>query len=128
MPSTRREFMKAAACAGMNATFGTNTVIAESPGKKRPNILLLFPDQWRFDWMSTNPELNLRTPNLDQLRRLGTSFSRAVVAAPVCGPSRACLASGMEYVHQNVNENAVSRAWMRKDGSRKRCELVGGGR
>jgi arylsulfatase len=108
MPSTRREFMKAAACAGMNATFGTNTVIAESPGKKRPNILLLFPDQWRFDWMSTNPELNLRTPNLDQLRRLGTSFSRAVVAAPVCGPSRACLASGMEYVHQNVNENAVN--------------------
>lgn len=36
---------------------------------KRPNILLLFPDQWRFDWISANPHLPIRTPNLDRRGR-----------------------------------------------------------
>lgn len=65
--------------------------------RKQPNILVLFPDQWRFDWMSTNPNLPIKTPNLDRLAKMGMRFSNAQVASPLCSPSRGCLASGMEY-------------------------------
>ena len=33
----------------------------------RPNILMLFPDQWRGDWIDAIGDLPLRTPNLDAL-------------------------------------------------------------
>jgi choline-sulfatase len=77
---------------------------SNTPGK-RPNILLLFPDQWRFDWMSTNPHLPIRTPNLDRVARMGTRFSHTMVASPLCAPSRACLASGREYGRTGVASN-----------------------
>lgn len=72
---------------------------------RRPNILLLFPDQWRYDWISTNPHLPIRTPNLDRLAKAGTRFANAMVATPLCAPSRACLASGREYGRTGVASN-----------------------
>jgi choline-sulfatase len=74
------------------------------PGQ-RPNILLLFPDQWRFDWMTTNRNLPIRTPNLDRLAKAGMRFTNTIVASPLCAPSRACLASGMEYGKTGVPSN-----------------------
>lgn len=79
-----------------------------SAPKQRPNILLLFPDQWRFDWMSSNPALPIHTPNLDRIASRAMSFEKVVVAAPVCAPSRSCLASGMEYDHQFVMNNNLN--------------------
>ena len=118
MPHTRREFLKTTLDCGIAATLTSvagialaTAVSAESPSgkenvsKKRPNILLLFPDQWRFDWMSTNSALPIRTPNLDRLRSRGTSFSSAIVGSPLCAPSRACLASGMEYDRAQTASN-----------------------
>lgn len=64
---------------------------------RRPNILLLFPDQLRFDWTSANADIKVQTPNLDRITRKGFRFTHAVVASPLCAPSRACLASGREY-------------------------------
>jgi arylsulfatase len=110
MPHTRRDFLKTTLNAGIGASVTSFAGVAqalssasqsasrkEAAPKRRPNILLLLPDQWRFDWMSTNKELPIRTPNLDRLRQLGTSFPSAIVGSPLCAPSRACLASGMEY-------------------------------
>lgn len=91
--STRREFL-ALAAAGLTA--------APVP---RPNFLFLFPDQQRYDWTGLNRELPLRTPNLDAIARRGVEFTRAIVASPLCAPSRACLASGMEYDRCGVVNN-----------------------
>jgi hypothetical protein len=103
MPESRREFVAGALSLGIAASQA-----AQSTGvPNRPNILLLFPDQWRFDWMSSNAKLPIRTPNLDNLAKRGTRFARAMVAAPVCAPSRACLASGMEYDRAHVPNNEV---------------------
>jgi arylsulfatase len=81
----------------------------ESPGssvqKRAPNILLLLPDQWRFDWMSSNPDLPIRTPNLDRIAQRGTRFTNVIVGCPLCAPSRACLASGTEYGKSGVRSN-----------------------
>lgn len=110
MAYTRREFIATSLNAGVGTALLSSAAAAVKAVEpqvgqsgvvpavqKRPNILVLFPDQWRPDWMSNNPELPIRTPNLDRLARMGTRFSNAVVASPLCAPSRACLASGMEY-------------------------------
>jgi arylsulfatase A-like enzyme len=74
---------------------------------ERPNFLLLLPDQHRFDWLSTTPHLELETPVLDRLRAAGVRFRHAVCPAPLCAPSRACLALGMDYDRCGVPSNQV---------------------
>jgi len=69
------------------------------------NFLFLFPDQQRADWLGGTPGLPLRTPSLDELRRRGTQFTRAICPSPLCAPSRACLATGREYERCGVRNN-----------------------
>ncbi len=90
MPTiTRRAALATIACGAASAQ------TASAQTKKRPNILLLFPDQLRPDWVLTKMEVH--TPNLEKLRKRGMNFTNAVVASPLCAPLRACLASGKEY-------------------------------
>eukprot|EP00118_Oscarella_pearsei_P002806 m.11700 g.11700 ORF g.11700 m.11700 type:complete len:537 (+) comp23544_c0_seq2:38-1648(+) len=70
-----------------------------------PNILLIFPDQWRFDWGGSFFDVPVRTPNFEQIAQSGTFFRQAVVASPLCAPSRSCLAAGREYDHAGVPSN-----------------------
>ena len=77
-----------------------------------PNIVLFFPDELRYDWggIRNNPyysaeDLPLITPNIDAVATNGTRFTRAFVGAPVCAPSRACLASGRQYDDAGVPMN-----------------------
>lgn len=99
--TSRRAFLGAAAAA------------ASAAPPKQPNILFFFPDQQRFDWTSLNRSLPLRTPNFDALRARGVQFTHAAVASPLCAPSRACLASGLDYgdcgVANNKNDYPVSQ-------------------
>jgi arylsulfatase A-like enzyme len=54
---------------------------------QKPNILLLFPDQWRWDWRgSTSANLDIKTPVFDSVSSKGSLFHSAYVAS-VC----ACL-------------------------------------
>jgi len=71
----------------------------------QPNILFLFPDQLRHDWISGNPNIPVKTPNLDRLRQQGTTFTKAVVPSPLCAPCRAALALGVEYPNSPVQGN-----------------------
>ncbi len=70
-----------------------------------PNILLLFPDQHRSDWLGLNSRLPLRTPNIDRLAARGTRFTQAFTPSPLCAPARACLASGRSYAACGVPSN-----------------------
>lgn len=72
----------------------------------RPNILFFFLDQLRFDWTGSNPDLPLRTPHLDRIKKNGVNFPKTVCPAPVCAPSRACLAAGTEYDQCPVKGNS----------------------
>jgi len=72
---------------------------------KQPNILFFFPDQHRPDWLGSNSQLPLKTPNLDKLCARGTRFINAMTPSPVCAPARACLASGMDYKNCRVPSN-----------------------
>jgi arylsulfatase A-like enzyme len=60
----------------------------------RPNIVLIFVDQWRGDCLSIDGHLVVHTPHLDQLALEGTRFKRAYAAVPSCIASRAALLTG----------------------------------
>lgn len=101
--SSRREFLTASAGA-IALSCGSEPVVESKP----PNLLLFFPDQLRFDWTGANKAIAVRTPNLDKLRARGVSFNNCYCASPLCAPSRACLASGMEYDNCGVPGNAAN--------------------
>ncbi|MBY0504060.1 MAG: sulfatase-like hydrolase/transferase [Bryobacteraceae bacterium] len=91
----RRDFLKSAAA------------LAAPAASKPPNLLFLFPDQLRHDFIEPNDaRIPVRTPNLKRLAAEGVRFTRAVTPAPLCAPARACLASGLEYDRCRVPTNA----------------------
>jgi arylsulfatase A-like enzyme len=62
---------------------------------ERPNILFIMVDDLN-DWvgcMGGHPAA--QTPNIDALAQRGTLFTNAHAAAPICGPTRAALLSGL---------------------------------
>jgi arylsulfatase A-like enzyme len=82
----------------------------------KPNILLLFPDQHRGDFMPFSPEicanskipcLDLEMPNIRDLMARGTTFTNCVTPSPICAPARACLALGSRYEDCGVKDNSV---------------------
>jgi arylsulfatase A-like enzyme len=67
---------------------------------KYKNILFILPDQFRADclgYKGIHP--HLKTPHLDRLASGGVSFDTAVTPAPLCGPARCSVFSGL-YPHQ----------------------------
>lgn len=66
-----------------------------SASLQRPNILLLYTDQQRWDALGAAGNPDIHTPNLDQLASEGTRFSHCFVQSPVCMPSRASFLSGL---------------------------------
>ena len=66
----------------------------------RPNVIVFFTDQQRWDTVGAlgNP-LGL-TPNFDRSADRGTLVPHSFTVQPVCGPSRACLQTG-RYGTQN---------------------------
>lgn len=65
---------------------------------KRPNIIILNPDQMRADTLAHLGNPASHTPNLDKLAGEGVSFSSAFCQNPVCTPSRCSFMSGL-YPH-----------------------------
>ncbi len=60
---------------------------------KRPNILILYTDQQRWDALGANGNDEISSPNLDALAAGGTNFSHHFVQNPVCMPSRVSMLS-----------------------------------
>jgi arylsulfatase A-like enzyme len=68
--------------------------VASKAFAQRPNVLLLITDDQRPDTIAAMGNPNIKTPNLDELVRRGTVFTRATCAHPLCYPSRAELLTG----------------------------------
>lgn len=61
---------------------------------QRPNILLLYVDQMRWDCLGAHGNREINTHNLDKLASQGTSFTHHFVQHPLCMPSRVSMLSG----------------------------------
>lgn len=65
------------------------------PAAERPNVLFIAIDDLNH-WVGyAGRNTQTKTPNIDRLSKMGTSFAHAYCAAPLCNPSRAALMSGM---------------------------------
>jgi arylsulfatase A-like enzyme len=85
---TRRELL-----AGTIAAAGL-----KAQTKQRPNVVVLYTDDQRFDTIRAWGNRDIRTPNLDRLARSGCSFTHTFTQGgphgAICVPSRAMLMSG----------------------------------
>jgi arylsulfatase len=78
----------------------------------RPNILLLYADDWRHDTLGAAGHPIVQTPHLDRLAREGVRFSRAYVTTSICGVSRASLFTGQWMSrHGNTAFDAFKTPW-----------------
>ncbi len=77
-------------------------VAQASPESGRPNILILFADQFRMDCLGANGNRLIKTPNLDRLATGAANFSNHYVQAAVCVPSRISYLTG-RYPHSHKN-------------------------
>ncbi len=59
------------------------------------NVLFITVDQWRGDGLSCMGHPVVETPNIDALAASGVLFANHWANAAPCGPSRACLYTGM---------------------------------
>ena len=75
---------------------------------KRPNIIVYFSDQQRWDTLGCYGQPLLVSPNLDRLAKEGVKFENAFTCQPVCGPARSCLQSGKYATQVNCHRNALA--------------------
>lgn len=78
------------------AACGTkNTENAQEKAQEQPNVLFIAVDDLN-NWLGClNGYSNTKTPNMDKLASQGVLFSNAHCQAPLCGPSRASIMSGL---------------------------------
>lgn len=71
----------------------------------RPNILFLFPDQLRRDFLSCYGAEFIETPNIDSIAERGVRYDNAYSASPLCVPARTALMTGMNAMRNGVADN-----------------------
>src|SRR6476660_5570099 len=62
--------------------------------KARPNIIILYADDWRNDTLGVAGNPIVKPPHLDHLAKESVHFRRAYVTTSICGVSRATLFTG----------------------------------
>lgn len=72
---------------------------------KKPNILILFTDQQRFDALGCAGNPEVRTPNMDALAASGIRFTRACTTTPVCVAARMTMVTGHRVVRHRFPAN-----------------------
>lgn len=73
----------------------------------RPNILVFFTDQQRWDSMGLHGNPLGLTPNLDRMAVSGTHLGRHFTCQPVCGPARSCLQTGRHATASGCHRNGI---------------------
>ena len=74
----------------------------------RPNVLILYTDQQRWDALGANGNAEIKTPNLDRLASEGTNFQNYFVQNPVCMPSRVSFLTSQYCSQLGVFQNGIS--------------------
>ena len=98
---TRRDFLKATACASSAFSLGTGA-LATSTAKSKPNILYLMTDQHRGDCLGCAGNAAIQTPHLDALAADGALFSNAYSSTPSCTPARSAILTGLSPWHHGM--------------------------
>lgn len=107
---SRRDFLrKASTASAAVALFSTDCLAtAKSKVSRPPNLIFMFPDQFRrhaIGYMNEDPVI---TPHLDQFASESMVLTDAVSSYPVCSPFRAMLFTGKFPLSNGVTTNCNS--------------------
>jgi len=82
----------------------------EVPNAEKPNVIIIYTDQQRYNTIAALGNGFIQTPNIDKLVKNGVAFTNSFVTAPVCTPSRWSLFSGMYTTsHQTYSNHHISK-------------------
>ncbi len=101
LKTNRRTFLKSTAAGGLGLIMAARQAPAATV-KRPPNLLFMHLDQHYWEAVSAFGCPHVRTPNIDRLAALGSSFSLSYSANPVCCPARTCW-----YTGRASSENGV---------------------
>ncbi|MEX0988213.1 MAG: sulfatase-like hydrolase/transferase [Bacteroidales bacterium] len=85
----------------------TNHVYAGDNSTAKPNILIIYADDWGWGDLAYHGHPEIKTPNLDKLARSGIDFHKFTVGNPVCSPSRTTIVTG-NYPARHSIHSAIS--------------------
>jgi arylsulfatase A-like enzyme len=74
----------------------------------RPNVIVFFTDQQRWDTTGVHGNPLDLTPNFDRLAQRGTHLYHAFTCQPVCAPARASLQTGLYATETTVFRNGIA--------------------
>ena len=77
----------------------------QSSAKKQTNIIYLMLDEWGYFESGHMGSTDLITPNIDQFASEGMRFTNAYAGAPVCGPTRCSLLTGLHAGNMSMRVN-----------------------
>ncbi len=73
----------------------------------RPNVIVFFTDQQRWDTTGVHGNPLDLTPNFDRMAQAGTHVYNSFTVQPVCGPARSCLQTGMYATQTGCFRNGI---------------------
>jgi len=82
------------------------TKVSENLRENKPNIIYLMLDEWGYFESSHMGNKYLKTPHIDKMAQEGMRFTQALAGAPVCGPTRCVLLTGLHSGHTSMRLNS----------------------
>jgi arylsulfatase A-like enzyme len=73
----------------------------------KPNVVVFFTDQQRWDTTGLHGNPLDLTPNFDRLAHSGTHVYNSFTCQPVCGPARSCLQTGLYATETTCYRNGI---------------------
>jgi arylsulfatase A-like enzyme len=93
-------------------SFYAAALFGSALGKEKPNVVVFYADDWRFDTLGCAGNPIVKTPNLDTLAKKGVRFTQNAVTTSICGVSRATLFTGQWMSrHGNTGFHAFKTPW-----------------
>ncbi|RKD99795.1 sulfatase family protein [Marinifilum flexuosum] len=106
---SRRNFIRNTAAITAGMTLIPQGLLSSCTRKvKKPNLLFIFPDQYRKQAMGFMKQDPVLTPNIDKLANDGVVFSNAVSNHPLCSPYRGMMLTGKYPLSNGVLSNCHS--------------------
>jgi uncharacterized sulfatase len=104
----RRTFLKQAGAAGAALALGPELSGQVEAQRRQPNLVYVFPDQYRKHAMGFLNQDPVLTPRIDAFAKESLFLPHAVSNYPVCSPHRAMLMTGQWPARNGVMANCNS--------------------
>jgi arylsulfatase len=103
MINSRREFLQ-------QTGLGSAAFALQGETERKPNVLFLMADQFRFDAIAALGNSDIYTPNIDRLVNRGATFTNCYSPCPVCVPARYAIRTGCEPPRTGYYSNGKPHA------------------